>query len=836
MTTAAPRGWAFGVPGPCEARCGSPRRLGDCTSEDLAPLTDTIHAQSPVAADGTLSVTLDAAGRLTSCDAALAALIGREVDDLVGRDWFEVADVRDPDGRLETFELWLESAEDGCTVGSFVRQANGDRRFLEWTHTLLRAGSGAVTGLHSTGEDVTVVRRQHIRVRLQVGASRALGTAGTRVEVGDRLLASIGEVPGVRALVLWRVDPVAGGLVVITSWVGDPDDEDAMTFVADSRDAVLPRGAGLPGTTWQRAAITWLRGTRDDPRAMPVPPPPPRSAQDVAAFPTLVGGNVNGVLEVVAHDDIPRDPEGLELWAAIGAQIGGWLERSDAEEAAERSEARKLAIFDAAFDSVITMDAEGRIVELNPAAERTFNLRAEAVVGHDLADTIIPPEDRAEHRRGVARYLRTGRSRYLGQRIELNAMRSDGSVFPVEIAITRIPMPGPPLFTGYLRDITERRRAEDDLRLLAEEQAALRRVATVVASEAGAQQLLDTVTEEVGRILGAQSSNLSRYEDDDRATVLGGWSEPGVQNLTPGMTVELDGESAIVLVRRTGRPVRLDDYDSLSGSWGDHLRSLGITSTVAAPVRVGGRLWGAVVASTTGDRPALPEGSEERIAAFADLVGQALANAEARAELAASRVRLLEAADSERRRLERNLHDGAQQRLVALSLSLRMVEGLLVKDPERATSMLHLAREELGQALEELRELARGIHPAVLADRGLLPALEALVGRCPIPVDLEVETAERFPEQVEAGLYYTAAEALTNVAKYADASLVTLRVRHENGHAVVEIHDDGTGGADPTRGTGLRGLADRIEALGGRLELDSPLGGGTNVRAVVPAA
>jgi signal transduction histidine kinase len=173
---------------------------------------------------------------------------------------------------------------------------------------------------------------------------------------------------------------------------------------------------------------------------------------------------------------------------------------------------------------------------------------------------------------------------------------------------------------------------------------------------------------------------------------------------------------------------------------------------------------------------------------------------------------------------------------VALSLSLRMVEALLVKDPDRATSMLHLAREELGQALEELRELARGIHPAVLADRGLLPALEALVGRCPIPVELEVETGDRFPEQVEAGLYYTAAEALTNVAKYADASLVTLRVRHENGHAVVEINDDGAGGADPTRGTGLRGLADRIEALGGRLELESPPGVGTNVRAVVPAA
>jgi signal transduction histidine kinase len=203
-------------------------------------------------------------------------------------------------------------------------------------------------------------------------------------------------------------------------------------------------------------------------------------------------------------------------------------------------------------------------------------------------------------------------------------------------------------------------------------------------------------------------------------------------------------------------------------------------------------------------------------------------------ELRASRARIVEAGTAERRRLERNLHDGAQQRLVALSLTMRLAQGKLRKDPDVAEKLLGGAQEELARALEELRELARGIHPAVLSDRGLAPALEALAGRSPVPVDLAGTPRERLPPAVEAAAYFVVAEALTNVVKYANASQARVCVSRSNGHAVVEVADDGVGGADPDRGSGLRGLADRISALDGTLELRSPEGAGTLLRAEIP--
>jgi signal transduction histidine kinase len=204
------------------------------------------------------------------------------------------------------------------------------------------------------------------------------------------------------------------------------------------------------------------------------------------------------------------------------------------------------------------------------------------------------------------------------------------------------------------------------------------------------------------------------------------------------------------------------------------------------------------------------------------------------AELRNSRARIVKAGDDERRRLERNLHDGAQQRLVSLSLSLRLARSQFKRDPGSADRILEAAGEELAEALAELRELARGIHPAILTDRGLRPALEALAGRSSVPVEL-LETPEvRLPAQVEAAAYYVAAEALTNVSRYAQARSATVRVMHESDTAVIEVVDDGVGGADPGLGTGLRGLADRVDALDGRLIVESPIGAGTTVRAVIP--
>jgi signal transduction histidine kinase len=286
-------------------------------------------------------------------------------------------------------------------------------------------------------------------------------------------------------------------------------------------------------------------------------------------------------------------------------------------------------------------------------------------------------------------------------------------------------------------------------------------------------------------------------------------------------------------VLRSGSPQRVERYQDTSGPLAETLQRSGYRAAVAAPVTVDGQLWGALAAATRSDEP-LPKGIEQRLCDFADLVAQALANADAHEQLTASRARIVEAGDAERRRLERNLHDGAQQRLVALAVDLTLIGLTLEKDPMAARQTLLAAQDLLSEGLEELRELARGIHPAVLTERGLGPALEALVKRSPVPVEITDLPQERLASPVEATAYYVVTEALTNVAKYAHASHVTVSVRHSNQHATVTVCDDGVGGADAAHGTGLRGLADRVEALDGHLYVDSPHTRGTRISAEIP--
>jgi signal transduction histidine kinase len=275
----------------------------------------------------------------------------------------------------------------------------------------------------------------------------------------------------------------------------------------------------------------------------------------------------------------------------------------------------------------------------------------------------------------------------------------------------------------------------------------------------------------------------------------------------------------------------VDSYQGLGGSLAEHLRELGFRAAVGAPIVLHGRLWGAVLVSSH-DAP-FPPDAEQRVGDFAELAAHALAHAQAREDLAASRARIVEAADAERRRLERNLHDGAQQRLVSLALTLR-VAALKLPEESEARALVERAGEDLAEALAELREFARGVHPAVLTERGLAAALESLAARAPLPVQLEVRIAGRLPEQVEAALYYVAAEGLTNAARYARARSVSIAVTGSDDHAEIEVGDDGIGGASQESGSGLRGLCDRVEAFGGRLRLHSPPGGGTALSARIP--
>jgi len=377
--------------------------------------------------------------------------------------------------------------------------------------------------------------------------------------------------------------------------------------------------------------------------------------------------------------------------------------------------------------------------------------------------------------------------------------------------------------------------AEAAQRALADEQAALRRVATLVASDALPSQVFEQVTEEVGRLLGLPAANVMQYDGVRTASVVGAWSEHGPPRFPVGAQLDVDGDTVVARVVRSGAAARVDRYEDASGELAARLYKAGYRAAVAAPVSVGGRLWGVLAAASSSDEP-LPAGIEQRLCDFADLVAQALANADAYEKLAASRARLVEVGDAERQRLERNLHDGAQQRLVSVALGLNMVAAKLESDPRSARELLSTAQADLTRGLEELRELARGIHPVVLTERGLGPAVDALVARAPLHVDVAKVPHERLSAPVEAAAYYVVAESITNVAKYAQASSATVSIGRANGAATVIVSDDGVGGADPAGGSGLRGLAARVEALNGRLDVDSPPGGGTRIKAEIPLA
>jgi signal transduction histidine kinase len=370
-------------------------------------------------------------------------------------------------------------------------------------------------------------------------------------------------------------------------------------------------------------------------------------------------------------------------------------------------------------------------------------------------------------------------------------------------------------------------------RALADEQAALRRVATLVAGEAPPSRVFEQVTEEVARLLGLPNAAVLHYDGAHTATVVGAWSESGTMHFPVGARLDLDGDSVVAQVLRTGEARRVERYDQASGTLAETMRTLGYRAAVAAPVSVGGRPWGALAAATASE-DALPEGLEQRLCDFADLVAQALANADAYEKLAASRARLVEVGDAERRRLERNLHDGAQQRLVSVALELSMAAAKLESDPRAAREVLSEAQDHLAQGLDELRELARGIHPVVLTERGLGAALDALVTRAPVPVEIAELPAERLAATVEAAAYYVVAEAIANVTKYARASRATVSISRSRGLTTVTVSDDGVGGADPAGGSGLRGLAARVEALNGRMEVDSPPERGTRIRVEIP--
>jgi len=365
---------------------------------------------------------------------------------------------------------------------------------------------------------------------------------------------------------------------------------------------------------------------------------------------------------------------------------------------------------------------------------------------------------------------------------------------------------------------------------LAAEQAALRRVATMVAQGLPASELFGAVAREVGALLGTDFAGIGRFEADAVIAV----ASSNETMLPTGTRWEIDDVSASAQVYRTGSSVRVDgmDWSRVRGALSAASARLGVVSTVASPIIVDGRTWGAVSVSSTHE--ALPPDTEARVASFTELVATAIANAESSAELAASRARIAAAADDERRRVVRDLHDGAQQRQVHTVITLKLAQRALAKGAENGPQLLQEAIGHAEQANVELRELAHGILPAVLTRGGLQAGVRALASRSPVPVEIGVSVG-RLPAAVEAAAYFVVAEALTNVAKHSSAGHAQVVARIEDGMLRIEVRDDGVGGASPD-GTGLVGLSDRLAVLDGRLEVDSPPGGGTRLAAAIPLA
>ncbi|MDA0165737.1 PAS domain S-box protein [Solirubrobacter ginsenosidimutans] len=492
--------------------------------------------------------------------------------------------------------------------------------------------------------------------------------------------------------------------------------------------------------------------------------------------------------------------------------------------------------FDLSVDLLCIVGFDGFFKRVNASLERTLGYPKAELFSRSVFD-ITHPDDVQPSLDALAQ-LGEGHD-VVG--FESRVVCADGSVRWLEWNTRTMPERG--VVYGVARDTTERRRTEaqlreaqrlleasrDELRVLAEEQAALRRVATLVARETSPDAVFAAVGREVGEVLGVDATHLGRYDTDGTVVSVAQWgSHAGVR---VGARFPLEGDSVSARVLRTGQAARMESYEDAPGVIAATIRQIGIRFSVGVPISVEGRPWGVMIATSKGPNP-FPAETESRLQHFTELVATAISNAEARTELAASRARLVAAADQERRRVVRDLHDGAQQRMVHTVITLKLAQSELQDQEGRASELVKEALGYAQGASAEIRELAHGILPGVLTRGGLPAAIRSLASRMTVPVEIDVSTP-RLPEQIEATAYFVVAEALTNVAKHACAQHATVTSRVDNGALRIEVRDDGGGGAR-TEGGGLIGLRDRVATLEGTLTVDSPPGGGTVVTATIP--
>jgi PAS domain S-box-containing protein len=499
---------------------------------------------------------------------------------------------------------------------------------------------------------------------------------------------------------------------------------------------------------------------------------------------------------------------GMNETMAAFAELQG--RRREAELELER-------VFTMSVDLLCIAGFDGYFKRVNPAWVRTFGYTEQELLSRPFIE-FVHPEDRTQTDE-AARVVTAGQELV---EFENRYLCRDGSAR--WLAWTARPIVEQQLMYGVARDVTDRKRREA-------EEAALRRVATLVARTAAPAEVFDAVAREVGLLCDADIARLERFERNGTVTVVAAWSRRGADRPAVGIRFALSGTSLAALVAKTGGPARVDSFEGAPEPIARENQALGIRSSVGCPIVVGGRTWGVIVVSMTRETRFPPE-TESGIADFTELVAVAVMNAESQHQLTASRARLVTEADAARRRIVRDLHDGAQQRLVHTSITL----GLAQRELEQGNGAVDaLIAESIGyvqQANEELRELAHGILPVDLARGGLRGGIDAVVERIDLAVTVDVPL-ERFPAEIEASAYFVVAEALTNIVKHAHAESATVSAAVENEVLRVEVCDDGIGGADPS-GRGLVGIRDRVTALGGQFSVESPAGGGTVLTATLP--
>jgi signal transduction histidine kinase/uncharacterized protein YoaH (UPF0181 family) len=579
----------------------------------------------------------------------------------------------------------------------------------------------------------------------------------------------------------------------------------------------------------------------------------------VVGAPIIVDGRVWGIVLTASSDAFPEDTE--DRLADFTELLATAIANSDAHDQLTR-----LADEQAALRRVATLVAEGaapavvfervseevaRLIPTDGSALTRFENDGTVIalggwtseggyhhvgVRYPLVGTVSGRVHESGHPERIESYASApgaaaGVAREMGWKSSVGApITVGGRVWGVLAVASKSERPLPldterrvAKFTELVATAVANAESRAELAGLAQEQAALRRVATLVAEGAPPAKAFEAVTAEAGRLIGADAANLCRYETDETLTLLGGWACTGDHCIDIGERFPVGDGTPSRLIFETHRPARIVGRAG-TANWG---------STVGAPIVVEGRLWGVLSVSSRSDE-VLPPETEARLTQFTELAATAISNAETRAELEASRSRIVATADATRRRIERDLHDGAQQQLLSLALLLRAAEAAAPPELREHRNELSLLADGLTGVLDQLREIALGVHPAILAEGGLGPALKTLARRSPIPVVVDVELERRPAEPLEVAAYYVVSEALTNAAKHARASLVRVAVEQRGAVLNVEVRDDGIGGADSARGAGLLGLKDRAEANGGRLFIDSPAGRGTSLTVELP--